>query len=238
LKGAQGIGLGDGVSNYSNYGIEKIINEHRVYACLQKLKLGRAAGNDNLTAEHLLYASPAVVTHLTALFRCVSKHGIVPDSWGSGIVIPIIKDKLADENDLNNYRGITLIPVISKLYELLMLDICEPYLRTADLQFGFKQKVGCTNAVFVFTEIVKYYLDNHSSIFGAALDVKKAFDRVSHYKLFTVLIKRQVPVWIIKVLVNWYSKLYVSVRWRNVLSYSYQVLSGVRQGGATLSSFI
>lgn len=99
------------------------------------------------------------------------------------------------------------------------------------MQFGFKKNIGCANALFVFTEVVKYYLDNHSSVFGAALDVKKAFDRVSHYKLFTALIKRHVPVWIITILINWYSKLFVTVRWRNMHSYSYKVLSGVRQGG-------
>ena len=38
-------------------------------------------------------------------------------------------------------------------------------------------------------------------------------------------------MWILAIMINWYSKLYVSVRWNNTYSYNYQVKSGVRQGG-------
>jgi len=47
----------------------------------------------------------------------MSVHGVVPDGFGVGIVIPIVKDKLGDITNANNYRGITLSPVISKLFE-------------------------------------------------------------------------------------------------------------------------
>jgi len=55
-----------------------------------------------------------------------------------------------------------------------MLNICENYLKTEELQSGFKKQVGCTNAVFVMIEATKYYLSNGSSIFAAALDLKKS----------------------------------------------------------------
>jgi len=123
-------------------------------------------------------------------------HGFVPDGFGSGIVIPLLKDKLGNPNDLGNYRGITLIPVISKLFELVLLDICAPYLNTDDLQFGFKKNVGCSNAIFLLSESAEYFNSRGSSIFLAALDFRKAFDRVNHYKLFSSLIRANVPIWI------------------------------------------
>jgi hypothetical protein len=46
------------------------------------------------------------------------------------------------------------------------------------------------------------------------------------------LLKKGVPLWIVLILCNWYSKLNVVVRWNNALSYSYNVRSGVRQGGS------
>ena len=49
-------------------------------------------------------------------------HGVVPDNFGAGICIPLLEDKSGDINDVNNYRGLTLIPVISKLFELVLLD--------------------------------------------------------------------------------------------------------------------
>ena len=58
-----------------------------------------------------------------------------------------MKDKSADLNDIDNYRPITLIPVISKVYENVMLTLCEDLLQTGELQFGFKKGVGCTDAI-------------------------------------------------------------------------------------------
>jgi hypothetical protein len=48
---------------------------------------------------------------------------LVPDSFGWGIVIPLLKDKTCDINSLDSCRGITLIPVIAKLFEGVLLDI-------------------------------------------------------------------------------------------------------------------
>ena len=66
-------------------------------------------------------------------------HGFVPDDFGCGLTVPLLKDKTGDVSSLNNYRGITLIPTISKVFYLTLLEICEQYLITDDLQFGFKK---------------------------------------------------------------------------------------------------
>lgn len=185
-------------------------------------------------SEHLKYAHPILVTQLTHLFKCIALHGYVPDRFGEGIIVPIVKDKAGNQNDVNNYRGITLTSVISKLFELIILEICEEYLVTHEMQFGFKKNSGCNHAIFVMTEVIKYYLENGSSVFLSALDLTKAFDKVNHYKLFTALLKKRTPIWVILVLENWYSKLTSRVRWNNVYSDAFSVKSGVRQGGHSL----
>ena len=91
---------------------------------IRKLKLDKVSGPEGLSAEHLLNAHPSLVMHVCLLFRGMAVHGYVSDNFGSGIIIPLLKDKLGDANDLGNYRGITLIPVISKLFELTLLQIC------------------------------------------------------------------------------------------------------------------
>ena len=57
----------------------------------------------------------------------------VPDAFGFGIIVPVMKGKTDDVNSLNNYRGITLIIVISKLFKILLLDYFENVLLTDDL---------------------------------------------------------------------------------------------------------
>ena len=87
-------------------------NVELVDRCIRRLKKGKAGGPDNLCAEHLMYAHPAVVIHLQLLFRLILSHGFVPDKFGHGISIPLIKDKTGNLNDTDNYRAITLSSVI------------------------------------------------------------------------------------------------------------------------------
>ena len=143
-----------------------------------------------------------------------------------------MKDKSGDINDINNYRGITLIPVISKLFELVLLHLCESLLSTDVLQFGFKKLLGCKNAIFTVRATIDYFCSRGSNIYAAALDLHKAFDSINHMKLLSSLVKFGLPLWFIDILLNWYSKLTVVVRWNGVLSDSFLVPSGVRQGSS------
>jgi len=157
-------------------------------------------------------------------------HGFVPDSFGAGIIVPLLKVKSGNMNDLNNYRPITLIPVISKLFESIILATCQECLKVDDLQFGFRRGLGCTDAIFSLKTTINYYTERGSSVYAAALDLSKAFDSVNHFKLFSALLKAGLPVGVVTIICNWYGKLLVSVRWNNMLSNAFHVGSGVRQG--------
>ena len=106
---------------------------------------------------------------------------------------------------LNNYRGITLTPLISKLFESILLNKCEEHLVTDELQFGFKKATGCPQAVFTLQPVVEYFNVRGSSVFAAMLDITKAFDTVKHSLLFRSLTQAGVPTWIVLLIVNWYS---------------------------------
>ena len=73
--------------------------------------------------------------------------------------------------------------------------------------------------------------DSGSTVYFSALDASKAFDRVTHSKLFDKTIERNVPHCFIRVFHNWYSKLVSVVKWNGVFSYPFSVYCGVRQGG-------
>ena len=119
-----------------------------------------------------------------------------------------------------------------------MLNLCDNILVYGQLQFGFKKATGCSNANYLFRSTVDYYNCNGSTVYTATLDISKAFDMINHYKLFDSLIKADIPGWIIDLLVNWYCKLTVKVRWNGNLSQSFIVHSGVRQGSClSLSLF-
>lgn len=209
-----------------------VLNVELVDRCIRKLHLGKACGPDGLSAEHLIHAHPILVVHLCALFRYMIVHQCVPDDFGKGVIIPLLKDKLGCINSLDNYRGITLIPVIAKLFELVILELCSDCLLTDELQFGFKPKLGCPNAIFAFRTTIDHFIDRGSTIYAASLDISKAFDRVNHLKLFETLSKTGLPSWILVILINWYGKLTVAVKWKSAVSNSFGVGCGVRQGSS------
>ena len=96
------------------------------------------------------------------------------------------------------------------------------------LQFGFKQDIGCANATFALRQVVQYFNSRNSNVYIASLDASKAFDRVNHFKIFSILYNRGLPEYFIKTLVNWCSKLFVAVQWNSVLSGLFKVNNGVR----------
>ena len=94
-----------------------LINVDFVSSLVCKLKCGKAAGYDGLTAEHIVCAHPILIVLLSLFYQMLVLHGIVPTAFGQGIVIPLVKNTDGNIADSSNYRGITLSPVISKIFE-------------------------------------------------------------------------------------------------------------------------
>ena len=205
---------------------------------VKSLKIGKAQGTDSLSAEHLLHSHPIIYLHCCNLFKSHVIHGFVPDNFGNGLIIPFIKDKSSPVGSSSNYRANTPIPVISKLFEGVLLNIANDLLMFDDHQFGLKKNSGCANALYTFRSTVDYFYANGSSVYVATLDVSKPFDVINHSKLFSALINIGTPRWIIDLLVYWYSKLKFAVRFKNVLSYTIMVFSGVRQGSCLSPSLL
>ena len=122
----------------------------------------------------------------------MATHKVVPDDFGLGIIIPLVKDKTGDIANLSNYTGITLIPVVSKLFECVLLNLCDEIPVSGQLQFGFRNATG-SNAIHLFRSTVDFYNSKGSTDYTAALDISKAFSVINNCKLFDSLIKVGIP---------------------------------------------
>jgi len=223
---------------YSKYGVYETgvtgdfhISLSDVDAAMKKLKLGKAMSADNVAAEHLLYAHPILSLCLTSLFNLMLYSGYVPDAFGIGIMIALHKDSKLDPTKCDNYRCLTISSVLSKLFEYVLADKFEDFLTTSDLQFGFKSHVGCSDAIYTVRSVVDYFVRSGNTVTITALDISKAFDKISHFALYNNLMKRGVPKCFINILISWYSKCFACVKWNGVFSDKFSVIAGVRQGG-------
>ena len=68
-------------------------------------------------------------------------------------------------------------------------------------------------------------------MYACFIDASKAFDRVNHWFLFDKLLNRGVPIMLVRILMTWYTTQTFVVKWDNVISSTFHVSNGVRQGG-------
>ena len=195
------------------------------------LKNGKSADDDGISAEHFLNAPFAVYEQLTFLFNAMLRHSFVPEQFKLGTIIPIVKDHQGNLGDVSNYRGITISPIASKVFEHCLKIVFGSYISSSPWQFGFRKKSSTMHALYCLKESINYYIDNGSRVFCAFLDASKAFDRLIHSGLFLKLINKGVPKIFIDLIISWYKNLFCRVRWDQNLSEWFHVIAGVRQGG-------
>ena len=98
----------------NDFSEDEIINSRKI------LKRGKAAGFDGLTTEHLVYAGDLIVKILTKVFNIVVELEYIPSNFRRGTQIPLYKGKNTCPLDVNNYRGITLLTCMNKMFEILI----------------------------------------------------------------------------------------------------------------------
>ena len=205
-----------------------------VGAICDKLPNGKAGGLDTLTYEHIKYGGVTVYAILTKIFNAVRELEYVVENWLVGNVISILKSG-KKKCDKGNYRGITLLNILGKIFERLMLNRWIPTFRQLDIpnefQFAYQENKISVLSSFVLQEIINYNVERKSKVYCCFLDSAKAFDTVwldgLFFKLFNIGMKGK--SW--RILRKWYDKMRCCVSLNGKLSPLFSVKQGVRQGG-------
>ena len=153
--------------------------------------------------------------------------GHVPVCFGRSFTIPILKVKDCRTKALttDDFRGIAISCVLSKVYELCIYDRFQHYLCSSDNQFGFKKNIGCSHAIYSVRKIVEKLVKEGNTVNLCALDLSKAFEETDHHALFIKLMKRHVPIELLTSLENWFSNCWTCVKWGSSLSKFFQINS-------------
>ncbi len=215
---------------YGVHGTIDRITSDNVKAAVKGLKKDKCSGPDKITSEHLIFAHEKLYVFLSLVFNACLIHGYLPDELMRTIIVPIVKDQKGDITDVNNYRPIAINSPISKVIELVILDMFKELLTSNDHQFGFKKKHGTDFCVFSLKQVVDYYTNNSTNVYACFLDASKAFDKVNHFHLFRQLLHRGIPVLFVRLLFYWYRNQKCAVRWGSSVSNVFMVTNGVRQG--------
>ena len=162
------------------------ISESEVEQALKKLKRHKAAGYDEIKAEYLLDAADLFIPILAPLFTKMLRTGF-PRCLSTGVIYPIFKS--GDPCDPANYRGITVGPVLAKLFATVLDARLTQWTEDNNVrargQAGFRQGYRTTDNMLILRCIMEKYRSKH--VFCCFVDFKKAFDTVSRQKLWDVL---------------------------------------------------
>ena len=154
----------------------------QVSKLLDKLPVKKATGLDDISNRLLKEASNAISNQITDIFNLSIATGTFPKEWKMARVTSIFKKD--DRTDPNNYRPISVISAISKVFERLIFDQLYSYLQSngllAKTQSGFRAQHSTVTALLEATDSWYQNIDNGDINAVLFLDLKKAFDTVNH----------------------------------------------------------
>ena len=101
-----------------NEEINKAFTAQEILDMVKAMRNNKACGLDNILNEYVKNSPTEMMTVLEALFNLILNTGIIPSDWTLGIIIPL--HKKGPKSDPNNYRGITLLSCIGKLFTALL----------------------------------------------------------------------------------------------------------------------
>ena len=151
--------------------------------------------------------------------------------------MPLVKDNFGDITKSENYRAIAGGCLILKVLDLVVLKIEGSKLSTDAFQFAYKSNTGTATCSWTVNAIVDRFTRNWKQVYGAALDMSKAFDMVKWDVLFNTLLDRDINPIFICILTYVYKNQQYTVKWGNSSAHFFNVSNGVRQGGVSSGIF-
>lgn len=206
------------------------INESSLLNDLQRVKPVYSPGPDGIPGCVLRFCAEALCKPLLKLFTLSLESSQFPHIWKESFVIPL--HKKGSKLDASNYRGISKLSAIPKLFENVITPHLQHLCRSiiSPCQHGFMKRRSTTTNLLELTSFVIQGFKNNLQTDVIYTDFSKAFDSVNHYLLIKKLDLIGFPV----DLLNWISS-YLNGRtqqvlFKNSLSSILRVTSGVPQG--------
>ncbi|KAI8494200.1 hypothetical protein Bbelb_279600 [Branchiostoma belcheri] len=175
-----------------------------VRAAIERLKLNKAPGDDNITAGILKCGGEPLVTKFTQIFNKCLSEGKVPSAWKNASIVLI--HKKGDTNDIKNYRPISLLSVIYKIFSQILLW---RMMKTLDQhltreQAGFRPKFSTVDHLQVVAQLQEKANEYNIPLCFAFVNYEKAFDSFEFEPMFAALEHQGVDSEIITLLKDLY----------------------------------
>jgi hypothetical protein len=176
-----------------NRDINKPIESQEVHSVITDLKQGKAAGIDSLVYEIFKFGGEGISQSTARLCNELFELERIPKDWARGLIFPLFKD--GDNRVPDNYRGITLLSVVGKIYTSVLNNRvtrwCEENGILSEEQAAFRAGRSTVDHILTVSELVGARKARRKGTYCAFLDIKKAYDMLDRDTLW----KRLIAAW-------------------------------------------
>ena len=207
--------------------------ENEIIDIIHQLKNNKSAGIDSIPAEFVKCCSDVMAADMEDMFNYALEKREFPDIWTEGVRTPVYKSGM--KLDTNNYRGITVLPVYEKVFELAVqrrFEFVNGAFDKADRHNGgFASGNRTSDNIFILQGLIQRQLSLGQSLIVIFVDFTKAFDLVNRNILFYKLMENGFSGRVLDTLRNLYSKTHFRVKHKGEVSSPIKENVGVNQGG-------
>jgi len=176
---------------------------------LMRLSNKKSSGLDGISGFLIKQLSYTLAPYLQYLFNLISQTKIIPPIWKVAKISPVFKK--GSSSDINNYRPVSVLITIAKVFELCILSRLEGLgfdKLFGNAQHGFRKNHGTDTAVSTLTNHLSKLSDQKIPTLCYSADLTAAFDLLRKEVLVEILVKKNVPVGMIRLIFE-----YLSDRW-------------------------
>ncbi len=156
------------------------VDEFEIYVLLRKLNVKKATGFDNLPSKLLKLSAEVLCKSISSIINCSIDTSKFPSEFKKADICPVPKH--GNATDIANYRPISILPNISKIFERVYVrqlseyfeDIFDPRLS------GFRTGHSCETVLIRMNETIRIALDEGKIVCAVLMDLSKAFDCIPH----------------------------------------------------------
>ena len=204
------------------------ILQSEVRTAIEEIKPGKAPGEDHIHNKHLKLGQDSMLKPLTTVFNEILKSEIVLHQWKTSKIILLYKK--GDKDDLNNYRPISLMSNIYKVFSKIITRRITKVLdesQTPD-QAGFRSGYSTVDHLQTINQVIEKTDKFNIPLYLAFIDFKKAFDTVEHPSVIQALSNQGVEHKYIRILTKIYEDSHATVVTER--EGQFKLERGVRQG--------
>lgn len=209
------------------------ITTSEISKCITKLKNSKAPGSDQIINEYLKNTESQMLTTYVCLFNLILDTGFIPQQWTEGMIKPIYKNK-GDSTSPENYRPITLLSCLAKLFTAILNERINVFLSENDIlsenQAGFRKHYSTTDHIFVLHSLFELFKMQKKNLYCAFIDFSKAFDSVWRIGMWKKLLDNSINGRNFRVIYNLYQNIKSCVILNDSISAFFVSSCGLRQG--------